>query len=110
MCYKLGDVDTVGNIDNRQYENEKSTLNERSELNILSHSEDVISKDISKGVLRKKLSKMRHLVIPKAISAEYLDILFPQILELFEPQIVMVSAIQNIISLLIKKNLILNSS
>lgn len=83
------DVDTVGNIDNRQYENEKSTLNERSELNILSHSEDVISKDISKGVLRKKLSKMRHLVIPKAISAEYLDILFPQILELFEPQIVM---------------------
>ena len=92
-CYKIGDVDTVGNIDKRQYENDKNTLDERSELNILSHSEDEISKDISKGVLRKKLSKMRHLVIPKAISYQYLDTLFPQILKLFEPQKVMVSII-----------------
>ena len=68
-------------------------MDERSELNILSHSEDEISKDISKGVLRKKLSKMRHLVIPKAISYQYLDTLFPQILKLFEPQKVMVSII-----------------
>jgi len=55
---------------------------------ILSDSHDILFKNIAKGVLRKKLSKMRHLVIPKAISALYLDSLFPQILKLFNPQVV----------------------
>ena len=47
-----------------------------------------VEKEIPKGVLRKKLAKMRHLVIEKGIEPSYLDSLFPQILELFDPQTV----------------------
>ena len=47
-----------------------------------------VRSEIPRLVLRKKLAKMRHLVIKKAISPEYLDELFPKILKLFEPQIV----------------------
>ncbi len=47
-----------------------------------------IVKEIAKGVLRKKLSKMRHLVIKEGIQTAYLDSLFPQILNLFDPQTV----------------------
>jgi hypothetical protein len=43
---------------------------------------------ISKGVLRKKLSKMRHLVIEQGINPHYLDSIFPTILKLFKPQTV----------------------
>lgn len=50
-------------------------------------------KEIAKGVLRKKLAKMRHLVVEKAIKPEYLDSLFPSILKLFDPQNVTVSSI-----------------
>jgi hypothetical protein len=42
--------------------------------------------DIAKRVLRCKLSKKRHLVLPKAIDSEYLDSLFPKLVELFDPQ------------------------
>jgi hypothetical protein len=45
-------------------------------------------KEIAKGVVRKKLAKMRHLVLPQAISPAYLDSLFPSILEHFDPQTV----------------------
>mmetsp|Transcript_13890 Transcript_13890/g.19881 ORF Transcript_13890/g.19881 Transcript_13890/m.19881 type:complete len:216 (-) Transcript_13890:9-656(-) len=45
-----------------------------------------VFKEIVKGVLRKKLSKMRHLVINEAINCQYLDKLFPAILKLFSPQ------------------------
>ena len=44
--------------------------------------------EIPRLVLRKKLAKMRHLVIEKAISPSYLDHLFPKMLELFDPQTV----------------------
>ena len=44
--------------------------------------------EIPKQVLRQKLSKLRHLVIPKAIHATYLDSLFPTMLKLFAPQTV----------------------
>lgn len=54
--------------------------------NIISRPE--VTKEITKGVLRKKLSKMRHLVIKKGIQSNYLDLLFPKILDLFDPQIV----------------------
>jgi len=47
-----------------------------------------VEKEIPKKVLRKKLAKMRHLVIEKGIEPSYLDSLFPQILELFDPQTV----------------------
>jgi hypothetical protein len=49
---------------------------------------DTLRKEIAKGVVRKKLAKMRHLVIPQAISPAYLDSLFPSILEHFDPQTV----------------------
>ena len=44
--------------------------------------------EINKGVLRKKLAKQRHLVVPAAIDPEYLDALFPHLLQLFDPQTV----------------------
>jgi hypothetical protein len=52
-------------------------------------SPDDVHKLITRGVLRAKLSKRRHLVIPRAISPDYLDYLMPPIVEsggLFEPQ------------------------
>ena len=49
--------------------------------------DDVIQKEIPKGVIRKKLSKMRHLVVPNAIQTPYLEHLFQSsILPLFHPQ------------------------
>jgi hypothetical protein len=45
-----------------------------------------VVKEISKQVLRQKLSKLRHLVIPKGISPDYLDRLVPQLLKDFDPQ------------------------
>eukprot|EP00581_Thalassiosira_minuscula_P017881 CAMPEP_0183727806 /NCGR_PEP_ID=MMETSP0737-20130205/26466_1 /TAXON_ID=385413 /ORGANISM="Thalassiosira miniscula, Strain CCMP1093" /LENGTH=280 /DNA_ID=CAMNT_0025959539 /DNA_START=32 /DNA_END=874 /DNA_ORIENTATION=+ len=57
--------------------------------NILSSPPDELHKQISKGVLRAKLSKRRHLVIPRAISPTYLEGLMPPIVaDLFEPQTV----------------------
>ena len=48
-----------------------------------------IQKQITKGVVRAKLSKRRHLVIPAAISPAYLDTLMPEIVtNLFQPQTV----------------------
>ena len=48
-----------------------------------------IQKQITKGVVRAKLSKRRHLVLPAAISPTYLDTLMPEIVtNLFQPQTV----------------------
>jgi len=49
-------------------------------------SRPTLYQEISKQVLRHKLQKLRHLVIPQAISPDYLDQLFPTLLELFDPQ------------------------
>jgi hypothetical protein len=49
--------------------------------------------EISKQVIRKKLAKQRHLVVEKAIHPEYLDSLFPALLEHFDPQVVNVSVV-----------------
>lgn len=51
-------------------------------------SRTTLNTEISKQVLRHKLQKLRHLVIEKAISPEYLDSLFPRMLQLFDPQTV----------------------
>ena len=45
-----------------------------------------LKEEIAKQVIRKKLAKLRHLVLEKAISSEYLDSLFPRLLQLFRPQ------------------------
>jgi hypothetical protein len=47
-----------------------------------------VPKEISKQVLRQKLNKLRHLVIPQGIDPSYLDDLFPQMLDAFDPQTV----------------------
>ena len=44
--------------------------------------------EIAKQVVRKKLAKLRHLVLEKAVAPEYLDSLFPKLLERFHPQTV----------------------
>ena len=60
---------------------------EHHDYNII--RKDVIQKEIPKGVIRKKLSKMRHLVIQNAIQTAYLESIFQHyILPLFEPQTV----------------------
>ena len=51
-----------------------------------------LHEEISKGVLRKKLAKMRHLIVKQAVKPEYLDSLMPLIIELFHPQQVRESA------------------
>ena len=45
-----------------------------------------LQEEIAKGVVRKKLAKMRHLVLKEAIDPSYLDSLFPSLLKLFNPQ------------------------
>ena len=58
------------------------------ENNIISNPAE-ICKQITKGVVRAKLNKRRHLVIPRAISPTYLDHLMPSIVtDLFQPQTV----------------------
>lgn len=47
---------------------------------------DGVVPEISKRVVRQKLNKLRHLVIEQAISPRYLDGLFPDMLEDFDPQ------------------------
>lgn len=59
-----------------------------SVLNSASIARDGLIEEISKKVLRKKLAKQRHLVIEKAIHPNYLDSIFPTMLDLFDPQIV----------------------
>lgn len=51
-------------------------------------SRNTLHQEISKQVLRHKLQKLRHLVIQQAISPDYLDSLFPQLLQHFYPQTV----------------------
>lgn len=71
----------------------ESAIEKRSnDANDYVHSHQIIRpevwNEIPRLVLRKKLAKMRHLVIPKGISPYYLDELFPKILQLFKPQTV----------------------
>ncbi|GMH55047.1 hypothetical protein TrST_g9765 [Triparma strigata] len=50
------------------------------------HCKENLHEEITKGVLRKKLSKMRHLCVTQAIKPEYLDSIMPEIIRLFHPQ------------------------
>uniref|UniRef100_A0A7S3PDM7 Fe2OG dioxygenase domain-containing protein n=2 Tax=Amphora coffeiformis TaxID=265554 RepID=A0A7S3PDM7_9STRA len=56
--------------------------------NVASFVRSELQQDIVRQVVRQKLRKQRHLVLPKAIDAAYLDELFPQLLDLFNPQTV----------------------
>jgi hypothetical protein len=44
-----------------------------------------VYKEIIRQVIRRKLARQRHCVIEQAVSPDYLDSLFPKLLELFEP-------------------------
>jgi hypothetical protein len=45
-----------------------------------------ILNEINKQVVRRKLARQRHCIIEQGIQPDYLDSLFPPLLELFEPQ------------------------
>ena len=49
---------------------------------------DGVNKEIIKYVVRAKLQKLRHLVLKEVISPQYLDTLFPLMLQHFDPQTV----------------------
>ena len=63
-------------------------LSAKSDDNDASFVRPALQQDIVRQVVRQKLRKQRHLVLPKAIDASYLDTLFPKLLELFHPQTV----------------------
>ena len=65
---------------------------ERSKSSEVSICKVGLNEEVSKLVVRKKLAKQRHLVIEQGINSAYLDSLFPRLLELFDPQVVHVSA------------------
>ena len=47
--------------------------NNSTTANILSRSYEIIKKEIAKNVIRHKLQKLRHLVLPGVISSNYLE-------------------------------------
>jgi len=60
-----------------------------------------VKQEIAKQVVRKKLSKLRHLVVKEAISPEYLDSLFPRLMELFKPQTVTVRGVPCVVECIV---------
>ena len=62
--------------------------NEDETPNNTSITRSTVQKEICRQVLRQKLAKQRHLVVPKAFHPDYLDSLFPETLRLFAPQTV----------------------
>lgn len=81
----------AANNDNVTTATTAATSKTASTESILSRSRHDVIKLISKMVLRNKLQKLRHLVLPHVISSEYLehDIFVPYLLSsLFKPQVV----------------------
>ena len=75
--------------ENACHVHEKIMVTSGSDSNIIVSDPTMINKQITKGVVRAKLNKRRHLVIPGAISSSYLDELMPPIVtDLFQPQTV----------------------
>jgi hypothetical protein len=70
-----------------EIQSKNSNVSITDRLSILSRH--TLKQEISKQVLRHKLQKLRHLVIPQAISPDYLDSLFPRMLQHFHPQTVL---------------------
>ncbi len=67
----------------------REDLDDINNISILSFSALEVRKQVARGVLRAKLSKRRHLVLPQTISPHYLDKLMPPIVSsLFQPQTV----------------------
>lgn len=87
-----GNCGTISNEMNKEitYTPSETTTTTDESISILSRPRQVLSKEISRQVLRHKLQKLRHLVIQGAISKDYLEqeIFRPKLLELFDPQTV----------------------
>ena len=85
----------TSSTNNTAYDGIEKTITKNDENDVSSPQQQIITtpndiqKQITKGVVRAKLSKRRHLVIPQAISPAYLDALMPSIVtNLFQPQTV----------------------
>lgn len=65
-----------------------ATATSMSATTCSSMAKDGIAKEITRGVIRAKLAKMRHLVIQRGIQPAYLDGIMPAIIENFHPQTV----------------------
>jgi hypothetical protein len=77
-------VDTKhDDLDDKNEQDETTTPTGRSII-----ARPTVQKEICRQVLRQKLAKQRHLVVPQAFHPDYLDSLFPETLRLFAPQTV----------------------
>lgn len=73
----------------KSFEMIKGERDKRSIMEFSHIMRENVNKEIFRGVIRQKLSKMRHLVITQAILSSYLDDIFSKyILPLFAPQTV----------------------
>jgi hypothetical protein len=88
-------LEAVRETDSPPDESEKENCN--AEENDLSETQSLdfersrfvrplVKKEISQLVIRSKLKKRRHLVLSKVIDDEYLQSLFPKLLQYFSPQ------------------------
>lgn len=73
---------------NNTNDNTNTSTNSSQNTNTNRIARTGVPKEISKQVLRQKLNKLRHLVLPQGIDPSYLDDLFPQMLDAFDPQTV----------------------
>ena len=66
-----------------------STSTSTSTVHDLAMTKDGILREITRGVIRAKLAKTRHLVIREGIRKSYLDAIMPAVIDNFRPQTVM---------------------
>ncbi|CAB9502341.1 expressed unknown protein [Seminavis robusta] len=74
------------NTSEKQAVDGENQASSTQQTNATSFVRSGVKEEIAKQVVRKKLAKLRHLILEKAISPEYLDSLFPPLLQLFHPQ------------------------
>lgn len=79
---------TMSIDDNDKHDDKNENETTRTSTTSIVRSPKTIQKEICRQVLRRKLAKQRHLVVPQAFDPVYLDSLFPETLRLFAPQTV----------------------
>jgi hypothetical protein len=80
---QVEDKSATGNADTKH-----DDLDDKKENETTTICRSTVKKEICRQVLRQKLAKQRHLVVPQAFHPTYLDSLFPETLRLFAPQTV----------------------
>ena len=71
-----------------QHSNAASASKSTSTVHDLAMAKDGIGREITRGVIRAKLAKTRHLVIREGIRPAYLDAIMPAVIDNFRPQTV----------------------